>query len=475
MFKLGPLKGTAAALLLLGGGCAQTRLEPGAGIEAAARPEVSKPAAITPLIDHHTHLLGPYALPVETLPAEVSVPAELQRVLAERAKFFGTPPSAAALPDVFTPDALMLDGYIDKRWMQDKDEFLRFLSLWKGAKVRFASYAYRLDGGTAHLAGAVVGATSGKPFMNFLVGLSRGSDGRWRIASETITEKKPPTFTEPVTAERLIADLDRAGIRRALVLSEAFWLGTPGSEKIRRLIPSGDRVSAVQRENDWAAAEVARHPDRLALACGVNPLEDHAAGELARCVRVHKARAMKVNLGEGGDNVDLHNPIHVAKLRDFFRAANSLSMPIVVHMGSRGTYGREEVRIFLEQVVSAAPDIPIQIAHMSSGFQHPEALSAFADARAHGDPLARHLYFDLSVGSFKNLKPDQARLIAESVRKIGLEHVLYASDELPGDHHAPTGEHWADIRGNLPLTDEEFGAIADNIAPHMQDQTVEGS
>jgi predicted TIM-barrel fold metal-dependent hydrolase len=468
MFKLAGLRGMAAILLMAAGGCAKSRLEPSAATELPVRPEVSTPAAITPLIDYHTHLLGPYALPVETPPPEVAVPAELQRVLAERAKFFEAPPSAAALPDVFTPDALMLDGYIDKRWMRGEDEFIRFLSLWKGAKTRFASYAYRLDGGTAYVAGAVVGSTSGKPFMNFLVALSRGTDGRWRIASETITEKKPPTFTEPVTAEKLVADLDKAGIRRALVLSEAFWLGTAGSEKIRRLNPSSDRVSAVQQENDWAAGEVARHSDRLALACGVNPLEDHAVGELRRCARLLRAKAMKMNLGEGGDNVDLHDPVHVAKLRDFFSAANALRMPIVVHMGSRGSYGREEVRTFLEQVVSAAPDIPIQIAHMSSGFQHPEALTAFADARASGDPLARRLYFDLSVGSFKNLAPDQARLIAESIRKIGLEHVLYASDVLPGDHHAPTGEHWADIRRNLPLTDEEFSAIADNIAPHMQ-------
>ncbi|MEX2531039.1 MAG: hypothetical protein WD960_09730 [Gemmatimonadota bacterium] len=75
---------------------------------------------------------------------------------------------------------------------------------------------------------------------------------------------------------------------------------------------------------------------------------------------------------------------------------------------------------------------------MSSGFQHPEALSEFADARAAGDPAARNLYFDLSVGSFRNLGAETGEFLAEAIRKIGLDRVLYASDELPGDHHAPT-------------------------------------
>lgn len=63
-------------------------------------------------------------------------------------------------------------------------------------------------------------------------------------------------------------------------------------------------------------------------------------------------------------------------------------MPIVIHLGSSGTLGRRKVRVFLNEVVSAAPEIPIQIAHMSSAPQRPKPLREFADARATGGPLA---------------------------------------------------------------------------------------
>jgi predicted TIM-barrel fold metal-dependent hydrolase len=274
-------------------------------------------------------------------------------------------------------------------------------------------------------------------------------------------------FTEPTLAERLIADMDRAGIRRALVLSEAFWVGGGTADPARRLIPSPDRVTAAGRENDWAAEQVARFPDRLSLACGLNPLEDYALSELERCSRMPQAVAVKMNISEGGDNADLRNPAHVAKLRRLFAAANERRMAIVIHMGSAQAYGAAEVRIFLDEIMPAAPNIPVQIAHLSSGLQHPEALSAFADARAAGERAAANLYFDMSVGSFRDLPPERGRFLADAIRRIGLEHVLYASDQLPGDHHAPTWQHWEEMRRTLPLTPDEFTAIADNVAPYM--------
>jgi predicted TIM-barrel fold metal-dependent hydrolase len=188
---------------------------------------------------------------------------------------------------------------------------------------------------------------------------------------------------------------------------------------------------------------------------------------MVRCKNIPQNRAVKMNVGEGGDHINLNNAEHVAKLRRFFKAANDNRMPIVIHLGSAGNYGRREVRIFLNEIVSAAPDIPIQIAHMSSAFESPEALSEFADARAGHNPLTKNLYFDLSVGRFAELPSKTGQFLAEAIRKIALEHVLYASDELPGDHHPPTRQHWEEMRRNLPLTNDEFKTIADNIAPYM--------
>ena len=65
--------------------------------------------------------------------------------------------------------------------------------------------------------------------------------------------------------------------------------------------------------------------------------------------------------------MDLDNPQHVARLRDVFHAANR--MAIVVHMRSSVTrqrpYGEEQARVVLNEVLPAAPDVAVQIAHLA--------------------------------------------------------------------------------------------------------------
>jgi predicted TIM-barrel fold metal-dependent hydrolase len=141
----------------------------------------------------------------------------------------------------------------------------------------------------------------------------------------SITDRYPPY---PVTADQLIASMDKANIRRGLVLSTGFYLG--GEGRIKRLKEAKDNATAQQLEDDWHASQVARYPGRLFLACGVNPLDDHAMAEMVRCKKIPQNRAVKLNVGEGGDNINLNNSEHVAKLRRFFKAANDNQMPITI-------------------------------------------------------------------------------------------------------------------------------------------------
>src|SRR5207248_9300466 len=67
----------------------------------------------------------------------------------------------------------------------------------------------------------------------------------------------PPGGTpiEPIDADKLIALLDSAGIRGALVLSLGYTWGNPS----RNVANEYEKVKA---ENDWTAEQVARYPDR---------------------------------------------------------------------------------------------------------------------------------------------------------------------------------------------------------------------
>ena len=92
---------------------------------------------------------------------------------------------------------------------------------------------------------------------------------------------------------------------------------------MQRPTPTKDQATAVQLENDWTAQQVARYPGRLVMACGINPLDAWALAELERCSKLPVVRAIKLNVSDGGDDIDLHDSAQVGRLRDFFAAANA--------------------------------------------------------------------------------------------------------------------------------------------------------
>lgn len=273
----------------------------------------------------------------------------------------------------------------------------------------------------------------------------------------------------PVTADRLIAQLDHAGIQRAAVLSLAYALGSPS-------LRGDDEYAQVRAENDWTGHQVAKYPNRLRALCSVNPLREYALTEVERCANSLGLRhGLKLHFANS--QVDLRNAEHVEQLRRVFRAANTRRMPLVVHVWTGdqriGTpYGRVEARIFLNEVLPSAPDIPIQIAHLAGAGPgldagSKEALAVLADAVSAADPRTRNLYFDVTTNVTMRTSIAEARLIAARLRQIGLQRILYGSD-LGIGRNPPARQSWAAFRAMLPLTDTEFTTIANSIAPYMR-------
>jgi predicted TIM-barrel fold metal-dependent hydrolase len=272
---------------------------------------------------------------------------------------------------------------------------------------------------------------------------------------------------EPLDAADLIAYLDAAGIRRAAVLSVAYQFGNPNRPVIE------NEYGQVRAENDWTSRQIARFPDRLRGLCGVNPLKDYALPELDRCAGDPFLRA-GLKLHFGNSDVDLDNAEHVQLLRRVFRAANDRGMAIVVHMRPSVTkqrpYGRKQAQTFLDELLPAAPDIPIQIAHLTGGgsYDEPstdEALSVFIEAITHGDSRMTHVYFDVSGIAGYGKWTDKADRIVERIRQIGVQRIVFGSDGARGGGLAPS-DAWADFL-KLPLSDAEKQAIARNVAPYM--------
>ncbi len=270
----------------------------------------------------------------------------------------------------------------------------------------------------------------------------------------------------PITARDVVALLDLAGIRRALVLSVAYTWGSAN----RTVENEYEKVKA---ENDWTSQQVAQYPDRLRGFCSFNPLKDYALDELTRCTKDPQLH-YGLKLHFGNSDVDYHNARQIEQVRGVFQAANAHGMPVVVHMRSsisKGrAYGAEEARIFLNELLPAAPDVPVQIAHLAGAGGYDDtidqALSVFVDALAKHDPRANRLYFDVTAVVRPDITPEQAALVAARIRALGVDRVLYGSDAAAGGNLAPR-EGWAAFR-KLPLSDAEFRTIAGNITPYVR-------
>jgi predicted TIM-barrel fold metal-dependent hydrolase len=419
-----------------------------------------------PLVDHHQHLFRPatVALIAPEPTAVKDLPPVLDTLIQARSR---AALDSSALRELYAEDAALLH-FSRPAWLRGRDVVAAW---WAHRRIplQLIPAQWSLADSTGSVAAYIIEG-SGDSTRNAALALltvRRERDGRWRIATEAYTATPAPS--NPISARDLIPLLDAAGIRRAIVLSVAYTWGSPN----RTVENEYEKVKA---ENDWTSQQVAQYPDRLRAFCGVNPLREYALDEIARCARDPQLRrGLKMHFGNSV--VDVHNPQHVEQLRRVFRAANEHHMAIVVHMRasfSRGLpYGRDEARIFLNDVLPAAPDVPVQIAHLAGGGGYEDqaafdALEIFADAIAHHDPRTRRLYFDVSgvVGFALGIPVDKANLIARRLREIGLDRILYGSDTSTGINLMPR-EAWAAFR-QLPLTDAEFRTIANNVAPYMR-------
>lgn len=409
---------------------------------------------IVPKVEHHQHLVGPMLLsePAQPLP-EVELPPELAGVLRERERISGRGGAA----DLYTKDALVIDLTQDT-WLRGPGSAERIVGAYaRGSK--FFPNAYGVDGSTAWIAGYIRDTPED---MHFLFGLERDEAGEWRIAAEYATNRPPPLFDQPITAERLIALLDDAGIERAVVHSVAYWLASPLDP------PVENEQAKLRAANDWTVEQVRRYPDRLVAFCSVNPLKDYAIDELTRCAKLEGVKGIKLHFGNSG--VDVKKPEHVATVRRFFEAANAQRMAIMVHLWTLDpSYGAEHSKIFLEQLLPAAPDVTVQIAHLAGAgrYAHDDAMAVFADACSAGDPRMKNVYFDLTTVVEETTSDETLALIAQRLRQVGLGRILFGSDT-PVASRPPPQLAWSVTRRKLPLTDEEIRTIADNVAPYLR-------
>lgn len=256
----------------------------------------------------------------------------------------------------------------------------------------------------------------------------------------------------------LVRELDAAGIERAVVLSVGYSFADE-----RKGLNDPDRLT--REQNDWTAAEVAKHPTRLIGFCSANPHRAAAVTELERCLKLPGMAGIKLHLGNSG--LSLRDPAHLALVQAIFGLAQRQKAPVLAHMRARGggNYGAEDARIFLDKVVPVSPDVEIVVAHLGAsgpGYpaQNDDVMAVFADAAERKDPRMRNLYFDVATNVTEATTADEAQLIVQRIRRVGIDRILYGSDLSPPGGSISQG--WEIFRTRLPLTAPEQAQIAAN-------------
>jgi uncharacterized protein len=300
------------------------------------------------------------------------------------------------------------------------------------------------------------------------------NEGAVHQAGTTSNEEKEKLQT----AADLIAQLDAAGIRGSVALSDAYRLGSP-------FVHVQQEAAAVDAENDWTRSEVQLYPQRLVGFCSVNPTRPYALAAIEHCARIGLRGGLKLHLANAQFHFD--DPAQIRNLRDVFAAANRLRMPILIHLRADDVWdAKRSVQVFLDQVLPSAPDIPVQVAHLGGwgGYDRTtdDALSTFADFCAGNPGRCRHLYFDIAAVVLKPSAGDAApgsdlrslweeqkdfsdgpSRLAATLRRIGLSRVLFATDW----PFVSASDYIRTVRENLRLTPAEIDQIFSNTAPYL--------
>jgi predicted TIM-barrel fold metal-dependent hydrolase len=422
-------------------------------------------AQITPLVDYHTHIftVEAYARIFEPLLPPVELPENFARLLRGRDEAFKQK-NPSGMAEFYTTDALFLNPF-GPNWIKGQ-KAIDFVGQISGG-FRAVPVAYVAGETTGYIAGywTVGEGAKFRYATNFLLSLRKEVDGNWRIAAETITGEGPPR-AEIGTAEQLLKHLDAEGIKRAVVLSTAYWFGSGASTK-----PEEGEYEKVRRENDYVAQQVGLFPERLVGFCSFNPLKDYALEELERCAKNPNLKGLKLHLGDS--RVDLLNARHLEIIRQVFRSANENKLPIVVHTHGPGGSIPEKTKAFVNQVLPVAPDIPIIIAHLGGdgpNYDAEEAVRVYADAIASGDQRMKNVYFEVAGEVTLDTAPETLALVAKRLRQLGLQRVLYGSDRAGTREDRSKKGNWGwDAFRRLPLTEQEFRIITGNVVPFMQE------
>ncbi|MFB0561297.1 MAG: amidohydrolase family protein [Candidatus Lokiarchaeia archaeon] len=224
----------------------------------------------------------------------------------------------------------------------------------------------------------------------------------FEIAEFALHEGFDPATIHDAEGDRLIKDMDEAGIDKTVVFSLDFDLTFKGGVNYREY-------------NDYVANFVKQYPDRLIGFAGIDLRRGREAiDELERCVQDHGFKGVKLWPLTGFYPDD-------PKFYPFYERAEDLGVTILCHTGIGPAYMKYCRPVYIDTVAYDFRKINFIMAHGGDPWSN-EALAV-----AGKNP---NVYFDISASQliFKKFPMGLYQTLAMTKIIIGLENVLFGTD-----------------------------------------------
>lgn len=217
-------------------------------------------------------------------------------------------------------------------------------------------------------------------------------------------EIKPSEFDDPMTAEKLLEEMDKNGVEKAVLVQ---------------------RGSVYGFDNSYVCDSAAEHPDRFVAVCSIDATSDDGASAVRYWVSERGAAGVRLmELVRGADISWLYSPLAM----EVWREAVKLEAPVCVHLFP---WNRSEGLNSILKILEELSDAAIVLDHFSN-------MNSQAGAPDHGvDELLEAVaafprvftkFTTIPLGRLEKAQIDTAPIVKRVVDLFGAERVMWGSD-----------------------------------------------
>lgn len=251
----------------------------------------------------------------------------------------------------------------------------------------------------AHLMGLEV---PGQAFWDGFTRLAVAQTGR---SEERIRQRLDDIWD--LTGERLIQDLDEAGVDKVMVMPVDWGLVPAFKES----------TMDIWEQHELHARAARQRPDRMVTFACFDPRRPNAVAMLERAVRELGMVGLKIHPAAGFfPNERMVYPM--------YEKALELGLPVMVHTGPepKPLYSRHCQPVYVDDVADDFPDLKIILAHAG--------LSAWWQEAAGVASVAPNVYLDISGWqALARLRPLEFYTTLRSlISTVGARRILWGSD-----------------------------------------------